>query len=105
MITTVTFVDTQVVPAHVSGVQAKLYQGSTFISSAVSGEDGVVTWDLAVGLYSMVVSIPSKPGYTVTNPYTVEVRASGSNSFGVSIEMYQLPLPDDPDTLDRKSVV
>jgi hypothetical protein len=95
MITTVAFLDTEVVPQPVEGVQAKLYQGTTFITAATTGPSGVLTWDLAVGNYDMVVSLPGRPGYSATNPYRLAVLGPpNTNSFQVSIELYQLPVAD-----------
>jgi len=104
MITTVAFLDTQVVPQPVEGVQAKLYQGTTFITAATTGPSGVLTWDLAAGNYDMIVSLPGRPGYSVTNPYRLAVLGPpNTNSFQVSVELYQLPVSDDPTNFCRCS--
>ncbi len=97
MLVTVSFLDTEVVPQPVEGVQAKLYQGMTFITAATSGPSGVVTWDLAAGDYDMIVSLPGRPGYSVTNPYRITVLGPpNTNDFQISVELYQIPLPDNP---------
>lgn len=104
MLVTVSFLDTQVVPQPVEGVQAKLYQGTTFITASTSGPSGVVTWDIATGDYDMIVSLPGRPGYSVTNPYRLTVLgAPNTNAFQVSVELYQLPQSDNPEVFCRCS--
>lgn len=95
MITTITFLDTEVPPGEIEGILASLYQGDSLIVSSTSDVDGEVTFDLAVGTYHMIVSYPGSSGYQVSNPYVLEI-VSGVNAFSVSIELFDHPTAVNP---------
>lgn len=90
MLVTLRFVDTSPDRNPLSDVRAAIYRNDELLVVAVSGEDGLAVADIEAGEYKVIVSCPTRMGYSVRNPYGFVIEEP--STFEIPIELFTRPV-------------